>query len=204
MPQDACGSVTLIIRGLREGDDAKVTPLWARYFERLTHHAAKHLRFAPTGARGYEVDAALSAINDFCNGIARGKFEYVDKREVLWGTLARITERKALRRVGDGRWEGVVFTDIQPNLSSAGDGCSRIAVVEPTDGYKEVVRMELNDLIGSLENPLWRQAVRMVMEGYTVPEIAAKLDRGRECVYVWFRTIRAIWEENPGRDNLLG
>jgi transposase len=43
--------------------------------------------------------------------------------------------------------------------------------------------------------------VRLVLEGYTVPEIAAKLERTRECVYVWFRTIRAIWGERLDEDN---
>ncbi len=205
MPADTCGSVTLMIRGLRGGDDAKVTPLWGRYFERLTNVAAKHLRFAPTGASGTEEDAALSAINAFCDGIAAGKFEYVDRREVLWGTLAKITERKALRRVRDRRWKKeVVFTDLEPDVSSAGDGSRRLAIVEPTREYTEVVRLELNDLIDSLENPLWREAVRMVLEGDTFAEIAAKLNRGRECVYVWFRTIRQIWEEHPGSENFLG
>jgi DNA-directed RNA polymerase specialized sigma24 family protein len=97
-----------------------------------------------------------------------------------------------------------VFTDLERHGSSAGDGRSRIAFVEPSDEYRELVRVELDDLIESLGNPLWRQAVRMVLEGYTVPEIAAKLDRSRSCVHLWFRTIRAIWEESPGKENLLG
>lgn len=205
MSAETCGSVTLMIRGLRGGDEAKVTPLWGRYFERLTHVAAKHLRFAPTGSRGTEEDAALSAINSFCDGLAAGKFEYVDRREVLWGTLAKITERKALRQLRDRRWEKeVVFTDLQPDVSMAGDGSRRLAIVEPTREYTDVVRLELDDLIDALENPLWREAVRMVLEGDSVPEIAAKLHRSRECVYIWFRTIRQIWEERSGSGNLLG
>ena len=58
-------------------------------------------------------------------------------------------------------------------------------------------------MIEKLENPLWRQAVAAALEGYTVPEIAARLGRGRECVYVWFRAIRKIWEENPGGESFL-
>jgi hypothetical protein len=198
MPQDTCGSVTQIVISIRGGNQARVTPLCERYFERLTHHAAKYLRFAPN----CDEDAALSAINDFCDGLARGKFDYVDRREVLWGALARITERKARRL--NKRFREVRFTDIQGDESSCGGSVSRIAAIEPTDEYGGTVRAEIEDLIDRLPNPLWREAVRMVMEGYTVPEIAAKLGRGRECVYVWFRTIRAIWENGVGRENLLG
>jgi hypothetical protein len=198
MPLDTCGSVTQIVISIRAGDQAKVTPLWERYFERLTHHAAKYLRLAPN----LDEDAALSAINDFCDGLAKGKFDYVDRREVLWGTLAKITERKALRL--DRRFREVHLTDIQDDASSDGAGVSRIAAIQPTDEYSGIVRTEIEDLIDRLPNPLWRQAARMVMEGYTVPEIAAKLGNSRSCVYVWFRTIEAIWEEDPGRENLLG
>jgi hypothetical protein len=203
MPTETTGSVTLIIRGIRGGDDGKVTPLWARYFERLTRHANKYLRSNPRLVVEDE-DVALSALNDFCNGLANGKLDYIDKREVLWGTLATIVERKALQRLRDRRWKQPVFTDLQPTAQCAGNGSTPVAIVEPTDPYIGVVSLELKELIDMLPNPLWRQAARMSLEGYTVREIAAKLDRGRACVHVWFRTIRAIWDEKPGRENLLG
>jgi hypothetical protein len=199
MPVDTCGSVTQIVISIRGGNQAKVMPLWERYFERLTHHAAKYLRCAPN----CDEDAALSAINDFCNGLANGKFKYVDRREVLWGTLAKITERKA-RRLDKRFRREVRCTDIQGDASSYGGSVSRIAAIEPTDKYAGIVQTEIKDLIDALPNSLWREAVRMAMEGYTVPEIAAKLDRSRAVVYVWFQTICAIWEDSPGRENLLG
>ena len=61
----------------------------------------------------------------------------------------------------------------------------------------------LAELIEKLANPLWRQAVLMLLEGYTVPEIAARLGKCRETVYVWFRAIREIWEEHLEGRTLL-
>ena len=204
MPIETAGSVTLHIRGVRGGDDGKVTPLWARYFERLTHHANKYLTSNPRLIDEDEV-VALSAFSDFCNGLAKGKFDYIDKREVLWGTLATIVERRRVQLLRDRRWKKRFCSrtcSLQPNL--LGMGALVLAVVEPADPYKEIVSLELKELIDMLPNPLWQQAVRMSLEGYAVREIAAKLDRTRECVHVWFRTIRAIWDEKPGRENLLG
>jgi DNA-directed RNA polymerase specialized sigma24 family protein len=201
MPPRPRGSITQIVIDIRGGDKAKVSPLWARYFDRLTHHAARHL---PLPLRTADEDVALSAIDAFCDGLAQGKFDYVERREMLWGALVRITERKVYRRVARWKKNPVVFTDLRSDASSPGDGASLIASVEPTEEYSEVVRMELDDLIDSLPNPLWRQAARMVMEGYSAAEIAAKLDRTPSMVYVWFRSIRAIWEEKPGRENLFG
>jgi transposase len=52
------------------------------------------------------------------------------------------------------------------------------------------------ELIEKLENPLWRQAVLLRLDDYSVAEIAARLGKSRGIVYVWFRTIEAIWEEH--------
>ena len=129
-----------------------MTPLWERYFERLTHHAAKYLRYARRSDYSEE-DAALSAIYDFCDGLARGKLHFVDSREVLWGTLAKITERKVLRRLRGKRFrKEVKLTDLQSGESSDEDCGSRKALVEPTDDYREIVRTEIEDLIDGLPN----------------------------------------------------
>jgi hypothetical protein len=204
MPTTTAGSVTLVVRGIRGGDDGKVTPLWARYFERLTHHANKYLRWNPRLVAEDE-EVAASTLSEFCNGLANGKFEYIDKREVLWGTLARIIERKALQRLRGNRWKKeVLFTDLQPAGPPADDGSTRVAIFEPTAPYREHVSLELKEMIDRLPNPLWQQAARMVMEGYTVPEIAAQQKRTRRCVYKWLEAIEAIWKADMGRENLLG
>jgi hypothetical protein len=94
---------------------------------------------------------ALSAINDFCNGLAKRKFAYVDKREVLWGTLAKIVERKALQRLRGTRWKKeVLFADLQPAGPPSDDASTRVAIFEPTDAYKEHVSVELKELIDVL------------------------------------------------------
>ncbi len=195
MPTDPAGSVTVMIRSLRAGDRAQVPALWKRYFERLARMAHPIVRFGPMAARGTEEDAALSAIDAFCNGIATGQFSYVSTREVLWGTLARITERKAMQRVR--RWKReVAFEDLPPGTSTGDYGAEGLAIVEPTPEYKALVNTMLAELIEKLENPLWRQAVLLVLEGYTVSEIAARLGKSRGILYVWFRAIEAIWEEH--------
>lgn len=201
MPNDSAGSVTVMIRSLRGGDRNQVPALWDRYFERLTRLARPILKVGPTAAHGTEEDAASYAIDIFCNGIAEGKFPFVDSREVLWGTLAKITERRARQQLRR-RYE--VSLEALPAASSAEEnGAVQLAIVEPTPEYKALVKVVLAELIEKLDNPLWRQAVLMLLEGYTVPEIAARLGRCRETVYLWFRAIREIWEEHLGGHSLL-
>jgi hypothetical protein len=201
-PDDTVGSITVMIHALRAGDRTQKVTLCDRYLERLSRVAHPIVRFGPPGTRGTEEDAAISAINAFCDGIARGQFDYVSGREVLWSTLAKITERKAMQQVR--RWKREVLLDDLPGGSSSGDGgAGRLATVEPTPEYKALVNLALTELIDLLDNPLWRQAVLLVLDGYGVPEIAARLGRSRECVYVWFRTIRKIWEEHLEGQTLL-
>ncbi len=191
------GSVTVMIRRLRAGDRAEVASLWNRYFERLAQHAHP---IVPWGAYGRE-DAALSAINDFCDGMVRGKFLYVEGREVLWATLARITERKALRGVRRFRRE-VSFEALPPGTRLFDIGVDGVAFIEPTPEYKALVNMTLAELIDGLPNPLWRQAVLLRLEGHSVPEIAARLGKkSPRIVQLWFRAIEAIWRERLGGDS---
>jgi ECF sigma factor len=201
MSTDVAGSVTVMIRALRHGDRSQVPTLWDRYFERLTRVAQPILRFGRCAAAGDEEDAALSAINEFCNVIAKGKLPYVDGREVLWGTLAKITERKAMKLARRFRRE-VSFEDLPP-WSSTGCGASRIARVEPTTAYVALVKLVLAELLDTIKDPLWRQAVVLLNEGHTVPEIAHRVGRCRETVYIWFRAIGIMWEEHLDGKNLL-
>ncbi len=199
---DTAGSVTVMIGKLQAGDRTQKVSLCDRYLARLARVARPIVRYGPPGARGTEEDAAISGINAVCDGIARGDFEYVDGREVLWATLAKITERKAMQGVRRWRRE-VSLEDLPTGSSSSGSAAGQIVAVRPTPEYEALVNLVLGELIDRLDNPLWRQAVLLVLEGYNVREIAARLGKSRECVYVWFRTIRSIWEEHLGGPTFL-
>jgi hypothetical protein len=65
------GSVTRWIGDLKAGGDSAAQHLWARYFHRLVDLARSRLRSTPlAGAIEDEEDAALSAFDSFCRGVA--------------------------------------------------------------------------------------------------------------------------------------
>jgi DNA-directed RNA polymerase specialized sigma24 family protein len=202
MSSDSTGSVTILIRRLRAGSRGAVAPIWERYFERLARLAYPIVRYGGRSAVDEnEEDAALSAIESFCDGLARGLHSYVDDREGLWRLLVTITERKALQQVR--RWQRVkcgggrvlLEADLPPGSSPEGQGLDRFVTVEPTPDYIVLVRDQLRSLLDALENPYWRQTVLELLEGCTVEEIAKKVGRTRRCVYVWIRAIRETWKE---------
>src|SRR5437763_4091733 len=104
MATDDPGSVSRWLDDLKAGDEAAVQPLWERYFARLVRLARAKLRSARhASAAGDEEDAALSAFNSFCEGVARGRFPRLADRDDLWRLLVVITARKAGAQVKRGR-----------------------------------------------------------------------------------------------------
>src|SRR5262249_23692130 len=88
MSGDDGGSVTCWLANLKEGALAAAQPLWERYFSRLVAVARGKLkRVRRTSAGEDEEDAALSAFNSFCGGIARGRFPQLADRDDLWKLL---------------------------------------------------------------------------------------------------------------------
>src|SRR3954471_23803599 len=97
MSHEADGPVTLCIGDLEAGGDGAAQFLWERYFDRLVHLARARLRSSPRrGAAQDEEDAALSAFDSFCRGVAAGRYPRLDDRDDLWQLLVVITRRKVL------------------------------------------------------------------------------------------------------------
>src|SRR5262245_3600822 len=89
------GSVTRWIGDLRAGDPVAASQIWSRYFDGLVRLARQKLAALPhVGAAEDEEDAALSAFQSLCAGMAEGRFERLKDREDLWRLLVVITIRK--------------------------------------------------------------------------------------------------------------
>src|SRR4051812_25511648 len=94
------GSITRCVGDLKAGDHAAAQVLWERYFEHLVRLARRRLAVAKrVGADEDEEDAALSAFDSFCAGLAGGRFPRLGDRNDLWGLLVVITARKAAAQV---------------------------------------------------------------------------------------------------------
>ena len=89
--------VTLWINELRGADQAAARKLWNHFVSRLHELARKKLR--PHTRRVYdEEDAAQSAFQSVCAGIAAGRFPELRDRDGLWHLMLVITARKVARR----------------------------------------------------------------------------------------------------------
>jgi DNA-directed RNA polymerase specialized sigma24 family protein len=197
-------SVTGWIGHLKEGDQAAAQPLWERYFSQLVVIArAKLKRLRKTTADEDEEDAALSAFNSFCAGVARGRFPKLEDRDDLWRLLVVITARKALAQAnrqgrqkrGGGRvvTEAVLFGEKFDGSGESLAGLEQIAAVGPTPEFAAMMAEECRRLLDELDDDALRQVAISRMEGYNNDEIAGRLGCARRTIARRLELIRKTW-----------
>lgn len=189
------GSVSHLIDGLIVGDPDAVAQLWQRYYFRLVGLARKKLQGTPKRASDEE-DVAQSAFHSFCRHAEQGRFPDLLDREGLWRLLVTITVRKAQHRIRDEmclkRGGGVT------HLSPA-DGhpvLEEILSVEPDPQMATIALEECKRLLGLLGHQELQQIALLRMEGYSVEEIAQRMNYAPRSVKRKLKIIRHLWEQD--------
>lgn len=195
------GSVTRWLGALKAGEGDAVQPLWERYFARLVRLARARLRMAHRSAAVEdEEDAALSAFNSFCDGVARGRFPRLADRDDLWRLLVVITARKAgaqvqrqgRRKRGGGRVRGEC--DLAPRAEGGPlDALAGALADGPSPEFAAAAAEEFERLLGALDDDELRRVALDRMEGYTNDEIAARLGCARRTVARRLDLIKQVW-----------
>jgi DNA-directed RNA polymerase specialized sigma24 family protein len=195
------GSVTHWLGALQAGDNAAARPLWERYFAQLVRLASARIRATSGGAAVADgEDAALSAFDSFCTGVARGRFPQLSDRDDLWRLLVVITARKVgaqrqrQRRQKRGGDRVLVEADLKACWADEGDrGLDLIIGPEPTPEFAAMVAEEYRRLLDGLGDDSLRQVALWRMEGYTNDEIADRLGCARRTVARRLDLIRKTW-----------
>jgi len=203
MPVEDGGSVTRWIGDLKAGDPEAARALWERYFDRLVRLARKRLSRRAGGVEDEE-DAALSAFDSFCAGMARGRFTELGDRDDLWKLLVVITARKAAAQVDRRRTlkRGGAWNRVDEAHHGSGTGSTaadsllaQLVAQEPTPEFAAMVAEETRRLLGRLEDEQLRQIALDRMEGYTTDEIAERLGCARRTVARRLDLIRQLWSD---------
>jgi len=189
------GSVSRWIDRLRTGDKAAVQPLWERYFHQLVQLARRKLRDLPRGAADEE-DVAISAFDSFCRHAQQGSYPDLHDRDSLWRLLATITARRAShlqraasrkkRRPSNKIWQRAS----NPNLADLEQIFSR----EPDPEFAALMAEECSYLLNGLKDLKLQHVALWKMEGYTVEEIAKKMDVVPRSIKRKLSVIRNLWE----------
>jgi DNA-directed RNA polymerase specialized sigma24 family protein len=201
------GSVTRLLKGLKEGQPEAVEAIWNRYYQRVLAVARRRLRGGPHDAAEDDEDVALSALNGLAAGAAQGRFPRLDDRSDLWHVLAAITVRKAInrrrwyeRRKRSGpRASGDQAATAGPHdhaeSPDADSVLDRVVSKEPIPEAVALLQDQLENLLAALDDPVLRRIAEWRMEGASNAEIARKLGRARRTVERKIVRIRVIWEK---------
>ena len=201
MPDDSQGSVTRWIADLKQGATRRplsrsgsgISPEWL-----ISRGRGCARRAAETPASDEE-DAALSAFDSLCAGLARGQFPQLSDREDLWRLLVVITTRKVMaqarRQLREKRGGGMVrpAADLaDPGPDDEDDILARAVGSEPTPEFAAMVAEEYRRLLERLDDDVLRKVAVLRMEGHTSDEIAEKLGCARRTVARQLALIRRI------------
>ena len=193
-------SVTLWIDQLKAGEIGEAQEcLWNRYFSRLLAVARSKLGANPRRSADEE-DVVLSAFSSFFEGARAGRFPELRDRDNLWPLLVRITARKALNQIRDGRAQKRGGGEVRgESVWQAGEGTSipeGIAQVigdEPTPQFAAQIAEQCQLLLAPLDEEL-RGVARLKLEGYTTQEMAERLQTSPRTVERRLESIRRLWE----------
>jgi RNA polymerase sigma factor (sigma-70 family) len=198
------GSVTHWLGALRNGEAAAAQQLWEGYYRRLVGLARQRLGQTPRGPADEE-DVALSALNSFFEGVARGRFPQLCDRDDLWRLLVHITARKAIDQINHERRKKrrpdsvvQVWADAVLDNSDQEAGLEQVVGDEPTPEFAAQFAEEYERRLQSLNNPELRSVAVWKMEGYSNAEIAQKLGCVERSVERKLRLIRDRWAREVG------
>jgi DNA-directed RNA polymerase specialized sigma24 family protein len=188
--------VTRWLGDLKTGGDAAAQHLWERYFQRLVHLARQKLQAArERRAVEDEEDAALSAFDSFCRGVARGRFPRLTDRDDLWRILIVITVRKAYDQIARGN----ALARGGDKEGVGGAGLDFVPGNEPTPELAAMVVDEYRRLRNALRDDALRQVLDLRLEGHKRREIADRMGLSHAAVARKLALIRNGCLERDGR-----
>ncbi len=190
-------SVTGWIDQLAVGNQLAAEQLWQRIAARAREFARRKLD--PQTRRSYdEDDAANSAFNSLCCGLADGRLE-AENRDALWGLLAVITARKisAQRRFLNRQKRGGGDVRGESGFAELGnDGINAIRGGQGTPDVLAEISESCAQLLRVLPDETMKTIVLLKFQGVKNGEVASELKCTRRTIERKLERIRRIWLES--------
>lgn len=195
------GSVSVMLRALRTGDDRALAGLHARYWPLVVGLARRSLRGAPARAVDEE-DVAQQAFWSFFESVRAGRLPRLDNRHDLLAALTHITACKAIHQLerelgtqkrGQGRVQGESVFDRALGSSSAAGGLEQAAVESRNPADEVAARECYEHYLQRLPEPL-RAVARLDLAGLSNREMAEQLGCVERTVERKRALLRAEWQ----------
>jgi DNA-directed RNA polymerase specialized sigma24 family protein len=192
-------SVSQWLADLQQGDARAAQHLWDRYFNVLVDFARGRINKSARRTTDEE-DVALSVFDSLCRGAKAGRFADLKGRDELWILLLALTRRKIVdqHRLYERTQQGPGLIEAETDLSRkfAANGFFELeSVLDEIPSPDLVVQMdeEWQRLMHLLRDNTLRRIAGWRIEGYSIDEIAHKLDILPRTVNRKLMLIRSRW-----------
>lgn len=179
--------------------------LWERYSHKLVALARRRL---PADSRRLtdEDDIVQSVFIALCRGADKGRLQALASRDDLWWFLLTLTRRKIVSRMrtdaAQKRGGGHMVSAAGPGPSGGtglGDRFEELVSDDPTPEFLVMLDEEHQRLLRLLRDDQLRCVAVWRIEGYSIDEIAAKLQIAPRSVARKLDLIRNTWASEVGR-----
>lgn len=184
---------------MQAGDEQAFARFWADHYDRLLKFAQNKIGGVPLKDADDE-DIVLCALNSFFRGVCENRFADISEAKNLWKLLATLVSRKLghhrekqlaqKRGGGDVRGESVFLDDEANNRGFDAVADSMAGPDLCVEFYETSER-----LFDRLDDDSLRRVARWIFEGYTINEVAERLQCTRRSVERKLQRIRSIWSK---------
>lgn len=186
-----------LIGGLRRGEAGAAEEIFRRFAHRLIGLARRRLD-AKVRQKVDPEDVAQSALKSFFRRHAEGQYD-LESWDGLWSLLALITLRKCNGRARHFRTaRRDVGHEVLPPADEACAGWEALAR-EPTPSEAAVLAETVEGLFRG-QDETGCAIIGLALQGYTAPEISARVGRSERTVYRLLERIRE-WLEHSSDDD---
>jgi RNA polymerase sigma factor (sigma-70 family) len=194
------GSVTRLIQGFRDGDEASFANLHARYWPILVAIARRKLHGTPPRAADEE-DVAQQAFWSFYRSVRAGRLPNLANRHDLLAVLTHVTACKAINQIerelgtlkrGKGRVRGESALDYLAGQSSMPPGLQQVAAALHLPDAEALLRDCYDHYLNRLPESV-REVARLHLAGLSNREIAEELACVERTVERKLALLRSQW-----------
>ncbi|MDR2441625.1 MAG: LuxR C-terminal-related transcriptional regulator [Planctomycetaceae bacterium] len=195
----------LLLDGIQNQNKESFEQFWNLHFDRLTALARRKMTQVNKRVSDEE-DIAISAIHSFYTGLAEQRFHSIQGNNELWKILATIVCRKISKQQrdqltqkrGGGHIRGESIFVAGPaanNDESKQTGLGNVAGNTLTPYFEIEFLDTCEKLYNILEDETMRNIARLIMEGFSIDEIAEELGCVRRTVERKLKKIREKWQQ---------
>jgi len=190
-----------LLVSIENNDEEAIGLFWDMHFERLSAMAQQKLSRKFSRVNDGE-DIALSAIHSFFVGLSKKRFQAIRGKNELWNLLVTMVMRRIAKQCrnentqkrGGGRVRGEsVF--ITGDNSDKKEGLAQISRSQETPDLNVEFLDTCEWLFDLLPDEKTRNVARLLMDGYSLDDIADELGCVRRTIERKLQQIRQIWAQ---------